>query len=387
MRTSSLFTIALATLLPLAGAQDSASSNELELEQLDQLDQLDVLLEPLRAEFELPALSGAILVDGKLWGLGAVGLRRADRDVPVSSADLWHLGSCTKSMTATWIALLVERGELEWETTIGDVYPELIESESMHPDWADVPIEWLLQNRSGAPHDLKADGLWTRLRIHKGTPIEQRRALVEGVLARAPEAPPGTEYIYSNAGFSIAGAMAETLVGISWEAGITRDLFDPLGMSSFSFGLPGLPGKVVQPFGHRERRGKLLAMPPVPFADNPSAIAPAGKAHGSLTDWAAYAALHLAGARGEKDLLLEPSTFARMHEPHNGYAMGWLSTEWDGTRALWHNGSNGMWYCEILIVPESNCAVLAASNRGDGRVRKALPRVLELLYAHAQKAR
>ncbi len=384
MRTPSLVTIALATLLPLAQAQDAASSNKIEPEQLERL---DALLEPLRAEFDLPGLAGAILLDGELWGLGSAGLRRVDRDVPVSSGDLWHLGSCTKSMTATWIALLVERGELEWGTTIGDVYAERLEDGRMHPDWADVPIEWLLQNRSGAPHELNADGLWMRLRLHKGTPIEQRRALVEGVLARAPEAPPGTEYIYSNAGFSIAGAMAETLVGVSWEAGITRDLFEPLGMSSFSFGVPGLPGEVVQPFGHRERRGKLLPMPPGPVADNPSAIAPAGKAHDSLTDWAAYAALHLEGARGEKDLLLEPSTFTRMHEPHNGYAMGWLSKEWDGTRAFWHNGSNGLFYCEILIVPERNCAVLAASNRGDGRVRKALPRVLELLYEHARKPR
>ncbi len=345
---------------------------------------LDDLLEELRERYELPALAGAIVAGDEVVALGAVGRRRVDREIGVTASDLWHLGSCTKSMTATWIALLVEDGVLEWGTTLGEVYPELREEGRMHADWADVSLELLLSNRGGAPHGLGADGLWGKLWRHGGTPVEQRRALVEGVLARPPEVPPGTKYVYSNAGFSIAAAMAETVIGESWEERIERDLFQPLGMASAGFGAPGRAGEVSQPFGHRTRDGKLGPVELGPGDDNPSAIAPAGKVHCCLRDWAKYAALHLRGARGEGELL-ERETFERLHAPHLGhYASGWLVQEpaWAGERVLWHNGSNTMWYCELAIVPGQDCAILVASNRGDGDVRKAVGETLRRLYRH-----
>lgn len=356
------------------------------LPQSGKAQSLDELLEPLRAEYDLPALGGAIVIGEDLRALGAVGVRRVDEEEAVTIADAWHLGSCTKSMTATWIAILVEDEKLSWSTTVGEVYPQLLEAKKMHADWADVPLEWLVQNRSGAPADLGFDGLWGRLWQHPGKPAEQRQTLVEGVLAHAPVNVPGTKYLYSNAGFSIAAAMAETVVGKPWEEGIQEDLFEPLKMKSFGFGAPGKRGKVVQPFGHRERDGELTPVELGPGDDNPSAIAPAGKAHGSLADWAKYAAFHLAGARGESERLAA-ETFAMLHEPHQGdYAMGWVAREprWAGTRTLWHNGSNTMWYCEIAIVPEANCALLVTSNRGDGRVREACAETLERLFARAR---
>src|SRR5690606_3654788 len=114
-----------------------------------------------------PALAGAIVdLEGNTT-LGATGTRRAGHEEPVTTGDLWHLGSCTKAMTATLIARLVERGDLEWTTTLADAFPDF--ALSMHPDWREVTIEQLLANRGGAPANLDADGLWGRLWRHKGS--------------------------------------------------------------------------------------------------------------------------------------------------------------------------------------------------------------------------
>ncbi len=386
-----------ALLAPLAaptaqGAAPSASAAQEEAPP----EPLEELLEPLRARFELPALAGAIVRGGELVALGAVGRRRADAETPVTSADLWHLGSCTKAMTATWIALHVERGELAWQRTLGETFPELFapgasgESPHARPEWRDVTLELLLQNRGGAPGQLDADGLWSRLWSHTGTPAEQRHALLEGVLARKPEAPPGTRFVYSNAGFSMAAAMAERVLGVSWEEAITRELFAPLGMQSAGFGAPGTAGQVAQPFGHRGGGAQLTPVELGPGDDNPAAIAPSGRVHASLADWAAFAALHLAGERGEAGLL-RAETCAKLHEPQlAGYAMGWVVQEPDwaaGERVLWHNGSNTLWYCELALVPGQGCAVLVASNRGDGRVREGVAETLRELYALAREGR
>src|SRR5690349_9509317 len=61
-------------------------------------------IEKIRAKHDVPALAAA-RVDGRdLVALGAAGLRRANGPEQVTTKDLFHLGSCTKSMTATLCA-------------------------------------------------------------------------------------------------------------------------------------------------------------------------------------------------------------------------------------------------------------------------------------------
>jgi len=343
------------------------------------------VLEPIRAQHGLPALAALVLRGDDVIAEGAVGVRRADGDAPVTLTDRWHLGSCTKSMTATLCALHVARGTLAWDTTVGAVFGDV----EMDPAWRDVTLAMLLTNSSGAPTALDADGLWHRLWERLGTPVEQRRTLVEGVLARPPAPPPGTRYQYSNAGFSIAGAMLERLADEPYEALLARDLFEPLGMAGAGFGAPGdrdaSGGEPTEPLGHAFRRDQLQPVELGFGDDNPPGIAPAGLVHAPLRSWARYAALHLAAARGEP--LSEPFDevdFARLHRPGLGnYAMGWVVTEpaWAEGRLLWHNGSNTWWYCELAILPKEDLAILVATNTSHGTTRAAVGGVAQALLA------
>src|SRR5581483_8396545 len=102
-------------------------------------------LEILRAKYKLPACASAVIEDGQIMALGATGLRRADRDVHVTTADLWHIGSCTKSMTATLVGVLVDSGKLRWDTTIPDALPGV----PCHPAWRQVTVWHLATQRGG----------------------------------------------------------------------------------------------------------------------------------------------------------------------------------------------------------------------------------------------
>jgi CubicO group peptidase (beta-lactamase class C family) len=55
------------------------------------------------------------------------GTRRAGGTEKVEAGDVWHLGSCTKSMTATLIALMVRRGDLKWDELLPDLLPDVAE--------------------------------------------------------------------------------------------------------------------------------------------------------------------------------------------------------------------------------------------------------------------
>ncbi len=345
------------------------------------------VLRPLRDAHDMPALAGAIVRGDRLVALGAVGVRRRGTETSVTPADRFHLGSCTKSMTATLIAAYVEEGKLSWTTTVGEVFPDL--KKTMDAGWRGVTLAQLLTHRAGAPADLKADGLWGRLRAHKGTPVEQRRTLVEGVTRRPPDPAPGTRYVYSNAGYAIAGAMLETVVGRPWETLMRERLFEPLGMASAGFGAPGTKGRLDQPRGHTPA-GKPVEVGP--GSDNPAAIGPGGTVHGSVGDWARYVAVHLPGGRGG-GLRLKPETFIRLHAPAAGagqaYAMGWIVCDraWGGGRVLMHAGTNTMWYAVVWMAPKRDFAVLVATNQGGDRAARACDRAAWALIQDHLKRR
>jgi CubicO group peptidase (beta-lactamase class C family) len=321
------------------------------------------LLAPAREKHDLPALAGVVVLgDGRVTAAGVVGVRRRGSPEAATLADRWHLGSCTKSMTATLCALLVEEKRLSWDATVGGVFAKAVPA--IDPSWKPVTLDLLLHHRAGAPADLRADGLWDRLWRFRGTPKDARLALVAGVVAKPPVSPPGTKYLYSNAGFATAGAMAETVTGRGWEQLLRERLFAPLGITTAGFGAPGTAARVDQPRGHGAD-GKPVE--PGLLADNPVAIGPAGTVHMTIEDWARYVAAHVSGERSGR--LLPSAAWKRLHAPPDGegtrYAMGWVVTDRDwGGEVLTHNGSNTMWYCVAWLSPSKDFAVLVTCNRG-----------------------
>lgn len=348
--------------------------------QAAQAPSIDAQLEAIRATHNLPALAAAAVVGDRTVALAAVGLRAIGSEQPVTLDDRWHIGSDTKAMTAVLCARLIERGLLRWDTTLADAFPDL--APEMHEAWRSVTLEHLLTNRSGAPTDLRAGGLWARLwRMNEqgDTPRAQRRALLQGVTAQPPVHEPGTRMLYSNAGFAIAGHIAETIVGDAYETLMAREVFAPLGITTAGFGAPGSIDAIDQPRGHRGRTPPFEPVPPGPAADNPPAIAPAGGVHLSLADCARFLAAVAQGESGAGAAagFLKPDTWRRLHTPIGerapiqGYAMGWAASQrpWakgpaqiDQGRVLTHAGSNTMWYAVAWVAPERGLSLLAVTN-------------------------
>ena len=358
--------ILVGIVLGLLGAMMFVRGKDAKAPEVEYSDPVAKMLESIREKHNLPALAAAVVVDGKVVATNAAGFRKAGGTEKVTVNDEFHLGSVTKSMTATVAAMLVEDGKIKWTTTIGESFPEL--RNEIHPDYLNVTLEQLLSQRGGAPGDAPPD-LWGKAWEATGTAAEQRLAFIKGILAREPEAKPGTKFIYSNQGYTIAGVMLEKAAGKNWEDLLRSRLFEPLGMTTAGFGAPAAVGKVDQPWGHRK---SMLSgsepVPPGPGADNPLAISPAGAVHCSLGDLAKYAAFHMAGERGESKLL-KAESFKKLHTIAAGnddYALGWvvLKRPWANGRALMHNGSNTMFYVVVWMAPEKNCAVIVASNTG-----------------------
>jgi len=337
---------------------------------------LQIIADEVREESMVTALGIAIVRADGPPQIAVSGERVRGAGDPVQADDLWHLGSNTKAMTALLYADLVEQGELSWDASLPDLFPDF--ADTMHPAWSDVTIEHLLSHRAGVG-DVDTD--WLQLSHMSAAPMtEQRAATVRAILSGGPVNSVG-DYAYSNLGYIIAGAAMEQATGQPWEdlmrAGLPGDL---LGEDHWGFG----PPQGAQPEGHymagltRTPAGQTWMS-----ADNPRALGPAGTVHASLESWAGFARAFLPGA----GLLSEEARLKLTSPPapDAGYALGWgLYSDESGT-VLQHAGSNTMWLAQIMIMPEDDVAILVVTNEfnmmADTAVRAATTRAGKLAMA------
>jgi CubicO group peptidase (beta-lactamase class C family) len=286
--------------------------------------------------------------------MAATGTRAISSINPVTTQDKWHLGSLTKSMTSTLAAILVKQGVISWSTTIADVYPEL--TGVINGQYENVRLDQLLSHTSGMRANLPA------LNSYRTSSLDiesQRQKMLEEALVLDPEAEQG-EFIYSNLGYMVAGAIMERLTNTSWETLLENNLFTNLGMASSGFGAPDVQDNLSQPVGHASQGSGWKAS----NTDNPAVLGPAGTVHSNLEDIGNYIAAHLAGARGNDIAgLLSAAEFNKLHTAaeNSNYALGWVVAE----NTIGHNVSNTMWLADIKIFSEKNTALFIATNAAD----------------------
>lgn len=325
---------------------------------------LDACLNDVRKRHDLAAISAFVVKDGALAAHQAVGIRKYGAEAStVMMDDPFHLGSCTKAMTATLCAMLVEQNKLNWSTTLADIYPELVGK--MQKQYATVTIDMLLSQKTGF-----SDKSWLKgktvqdMYLLPGDAKSQRSLYSAAVLCEEPVN--SDTFLYSNRNYILAGSIVEKITGKAWESYIREKLFLPLKMVTAGFGSMGTPGKIDAPWQHTMVGKVHIPVEPGPRADNPPVVGPAGRVHCSAPDWSRFIVEHLNGAMG-KSGLLKPETYQHLHTPGKGdqYYGGWMVTErpWSKGSALVHNGSNTMNYCIVWIAPARNFAVGVCTNQ------------------------
>jgi CubicO group peptidase (beta-lactamase class C family) len=316
-----------------------------------------------RAAANAPALGAAFIAKrgAEIVAQEAVtGVLVMGETAPVAQAQKWHIGSITKSMTATLVARLVERKLLTWDMTLGAAFGKI--APNMLPAYRDKTLSQLMSGRSGLPTNIGIPDLIGHAASSE-TPTQRRLLWVRQALALAPVDPNGTGFVYPNNGYVLAGALCEAVTGKAYEALMSEEVFGPLGMTSAGFG----PPSIGNPQGHRKALigGRLMAIGTKEDADNPAPMGPAGRAHMSLPDLAKFGLAHSEGHQGLRNEYLSQDAWRYLHIPPvrtprgNDYAFGWVARP-DGT--MWHNGSNTYWLAELAFDPTKTIAACAASN-------------------------
>jgi CubicO group peptidase (beta-lactamase class C family) len=195
---------------------------------------------------------------------------------------------------------------------------------------------------------------------------------------------PGTRFLYSNAGYSLAAAMAERATGRAWETLMQEHVFERLELRSAGFGWPAATDS-SHPWGHEEEQGRFERQDPYGEYQLPGFLAPAGDVHMSVEDLARYAQAHLRGLQG-RDTRLRLETFWKLHTPviartdhpsfeGAAYALGWnvrpAGAE-SGAGVSDHTGGTGTFIAVLRIDPQQNLATVVMTNAGGASAARAV---------------
>lgn len=341
---------------------------------------LDELAARIAEDAAVPGVAVAWARPGEAPQVGVAGVRALGSETAVEPADRFHIGSITKSVTATALAALVEKGELRWHATLRELLPGVV----MSPELADATLERLLRHLARIPqHSTFDDAEMARLNGLPGTPTEQRAAYVAEVLAEAPLA---AGFHYSNAGYAIAGSIGERASGRSWEQLVRDEVLTPLGLASCGVGWPATEARPHQPRGHFGDRGDRRPQELDEYRLG-AFMRPAGDLHCSVGDLARYGLAHLAGLAGE-DGFLAATTIQELHRVTDQaapYAAGWGIDPVSGQHR--HNGSAGTFFAYLTIDPRARVVVAFVTNAGPADGQPAAERAArEILERYAGEA-
>jgi CubicO group peptidase (beta-lactamase class C family) len=184
------------------------------------------ILDDAIAARAFPGCAFGVLAGDELALQGALGRFTYEEDAPaVAAGTVYDVASLTKVVATTATAmLLVQRGQLELETPLGELLPAFVAGRAPGDLARTVRLQHLLAHNSGLPGYVEFFRTAT-------TPAALMRACLELPLQAAP----GTRAEYSDPGFILLGKALEVLIREDLASWTRREVFQPLSMAATQF--------------------------------------------------------------------------------------------------------------------------------------------------------
>jgi CubicO group peptidase (beta-lactamase class C family) len=303
---------------------------------------IDALMRPYTGK--VPGAAVLVLEDGAAVFRRAYGLADLEHGVRATAATNYRLASMTKQFTAAAILLLAEDGRLSLDDGIRKWLPSLPQAAES------VTIRELLTHTGGL---IDYEDL-----IPPGTAAQVHDADVLRMLEREDRTyfTPGTQYRYSDTGYSLLSLIVARASGSSFAAFLKRRIFIPLGMYgslAYEAGVSVVPQRA---FGYSEDGGAWKRTD----QSLTSAVLGDGGIYSSIDDLARWdAALYDERLlkRASLDAAFTPATGS--DDPAVRYGFGWRVTG----ETLWHSGETIGFRNVIVRYPRRHFTVIVLTNR------------------------
>lgn len=336
-----------------------------------------------------PAVSLALVRDGKTVLAKGYGVRRQGKNEPADEHTLFAIASNSKNVTAACLAILVDEGKVKWDEPIKTYLPGFTLSDPVIGER--ITVRDTLSHRAG--FGLGAGDLlfWPN--------SDRTRAEVLAQAAFVPiEDGFREDYHYCNLMFVVAGAVIEAVSGLSWEAFVQTRIFDKVGMSE-SVPLARLadPAKCALPHGRvgpplRYQGAMTQIADSIVDVWNWDSAAAAGGICASATDWAKWIAVRLnEGKLADGSRLFSETAAREMYKPNiivsapggptaelpnqavaSTYAMGLQVQDYRGERLATHGGGSPGGISATVLIPGRKIGFSVFTNAEESFLLRAL---------------
>jgi CubicO group peptidase (beta-lactamase class C family) len=309
----------------------------------------------LRAKLESFAqngeFSGAVLVmrDSVTLFEGGYGLADREKSIPNTPLTQFRVGSMNKMMTAVATLQLVQEGKLKLDEPIITYLPDYPNKQLA----SSVTIHQLLTH-TGGTGDIFGP-LFTEHRLELRTTSDY----LELYGMRALQFTPGTQWVYSNYGFILLGAIIERVTGKSYYQYVAANVLEPSGAKATGFA----PEDSVVP-GRSVGYTKLL-LPGVLMSNAPLLPyrgTPAGGGYSTVEDFARFASAireHKLLDATHTTLLLTGKVSVN---PAEKYAYGFADQIVKGRRWVGHDGDAPGMSGNLKFEPDGGYIIVVLSN-------------------------
>jgi CubicO group peptidase (beta-lactamase class C family) len=210
----------LAFTLFIAGLAPAAAQDELPVARID-----SVFLDMNRSD--RPGCSLGIFSGGAVVYSNGYGMANLEYGIALQPRSVFHIASISKQFTAFAVELLVSEGAVSWDDDIRTYVPEI-------PEYGQpVILRHLVHHVSGIRDQ------WNLLSMAgwrwEADLVTQANALDVMSRQTALNFEPGTEYLYSNSGFTLLAVVVERVSGKTLREFAKERIFAPLGMTSTHF--------------------------------------------------------------------------------------------------------------------------------------------------------
>lgn len=173
----------------------------------------------------VPGVAVAMVDGGKVSSMRTWGRRHIDRKDRVTPDTVFRLASVSKNFAATAAGVLVEKGQLNWDSLVRQYVKGV---KFKRADYGNqLTLRHLLSHSTGLIPQAYTNLIEDNVSYAR---VVKRLREVDFVCA------PGRCYGYQNVAFSLAGDMIETASGQSYNDFVQQTLMTPLGMKDASLG-------------------------------------------------------------------------------------------------------------------------------------------------------
>jgi CubicO group peptidase (beta-lactamase class C family) len=305
---------------------------------------IDEIVTKAITEQQIPAVSVAIAVNGKILYQKAFGKADLENNVLATPETLFRTASIAKPMTAVAVMRLVEDGKLDLDAPIQKYCP------AVPPTWT-ITTRELLGHTSGVRHYKEGEMGNTHhyAKLSDGFTIFANDPLLFE---------PGTKFEYSTYGFSVVGCALEGVTGKSFPEIMQQLVFIPARIThTFVDDVFNIVSHRAR--GYSKRNGQVVN---AELMDSSYKI-PGGGYVSTPRDLVTLADALIAGTLVKSETLQLMWTSQKLPNGEaTGYGMGWVVGKFAGQDIAAHTGGQPGASSSLTIYPNRKMVVAVMTN-------------------------